>query len=240
MLSQVDFILAEDTRYSRKLLNHLGLRKRVISYYQPKEEQKIPGILDKLRAGLNGALITNCGTPLLSDPGFPLVRALIHEAIQVIPVPGPSAALPALIVSGIPADHFLFMGFPPKKGSRLERELKKVKDLPYTMVFYQSPERIEDFMIRVRRILGNRRFCIAREISKKNEKIIRGDLFEYEKVTAQETLRGELVVVLEGGTGGQPKKKVPDLNTRQDIMDYFHRVYGIPRNRIRDIIQRKR
>ncbi len=172
VLGRVDFIVAEDSRYSRKLLSHLQIHKKIISHYRPKEETQAEKIVAML-AGQDGALITDSGTPAISDPGFILVRKAIAAGIAVIPLPGPTAFIPALVASGIDPRRFLFLGFPPRRRSELRRFLETLAPLPYTLVFYESPRRLDDFLGVAAAVLGDRSFALAKEVSKKHEKIIR-------------------------------------------------------------------
>ena len=240
VLRSVPFIVVEDTRYSLKLLNHFGIKKPLVSYFHPREQEKVPFILKKLSSFGSAALITNSGTPVISDPGFPLVREAIRRGIRIVPLPGPSAIIPAVISSGIRSDRFLFLGFMPKKTGALQNALKGLKNADCPMVFYQSPRRIDQFLQISLQVFGPRIFSIAKEISKKNEKIIRGNLADFRVLLEKETLLGELVVVIDGNPYPETSQSAPSIESREDIYRYFKEIHRIPRNRIKDILQKKK
>ncbi len=239
ILGRVDFIIAEDTRYSQKLLSHLRLKKRMISHYRPKEESQAEKII-ALLAGQDGALITDSGTPAISDPGFILVGKAIDAGIEVLPLPGPTAFVPALVASGIDPQRFLFLGFPPRRASERQRLLKSLAPLPYTLVFYESPRRVEDFLSSAAAVLGGRPFALARELSKKHEKIIRGCLDEWPNAMRNESVLGEMVVIIAGSPGRPRSEDVPRLHSLDDIYAYFQERHGLRKNEIKKIIMRKK
>ena len=239
-LKSVDLVAAEDTRYSLKLLNHLGIKKRMVSYFKPKELEKSAYILQQLTEGQSVALITDSGTPGISDPGFILIRQAIEAGIKVESLPGPTAFVPALTLSGISCAQFLFLGFPPRKTGELELYLKNLKALDYALIFYESPRRLEHFMAVAAKILGNRSFAIVKEISKKNERVIRGNLHHLETLLSQEVLLGEFVVIIEG-YGEQKEKETESiqLDSLEDIFTYFKENHGISKNQLKKVLMRK-
>jgi 16S rRNA (cytidine1402-2'-O)-methyltransferase len=239
VLKTVDFIIAEDTRYSIKLLNHLKIKKKMYSYYKPLEEKKTESIIKRLKANKSAALITDSGTPGISDPGYVLIKRAILENILIVPLPGPSALLPGLISSGLRCERFIFLGFLPKKPGLMKREIEKIADFPYTMIFYESPRRIEQFLKIAAGILLNRQFCLCKEISKKNEKFIRGDLKDYSSILNDEIILGEIVIIIEG-KDNKTEKQVIKIDTLEDIYSHFRLNYQISKNHIKDIIQKKR
>jgi 16S rRNA (cytidine1402-2'-O)-methyltransferase len=239
VLSQVDFIIAEDSRYSQKLLNHLQIKKKIISHYRPKEEtqaEKIVILLEKQ----DGALITDSGTPSISDPGFILIRKAIALHIPVIPLPGPTAFIPALIASGIDPQRFIFLGFPPRRQSDLRRFFKSLAPLPYTLVFYESPRRVEKFLQNAAAVLGERRFAMAKELSKKHEKIIRGRLDEWPAALKDETILGEMVMVIAGNSQAPTLEPPPPLQSIEDIYAYFRERHGLGKNQLKKILMKKK
>jgi len=238
ILKSVDFIIAEDTRYSLKLLNNLGIKKKLYSYYKPKEEEKAKTII-KYLLNKNGALITDSGTPLISDPGNILIRKALGEGIDIISLPGPTAFVPALTNSGLPADTFIFAGFSPKKGGKLKTHLEQYSGLKHTLIFYESPRRVQRFLETAYEIFGNRRFSISKEISKKNEKTIRGTLSDHKELIEEIIALGEFVIVIEGNRGDESEDK-PELNSVEDIFDYFKSGYGISRNEIKKILMTRK
>ncbi len=233
ILNYVDFIVVEDTRYSLKLLNSLNIKKKLVSYYKPKEEQKSVMIL-KLLENKEGAIITDSGTPLISDPGFILVKKVIEKGIEIISLPGPTAFVPALTNSGLPPDTFHFAGFSPRKRGKLKLYLKKLENLETTLIFYESPRRVVDFLEIANEVFGNRRFSISKELSKKNEKIIRGKLGDFKSVLGETKILGEFVIVIEGNIG-ESTESVPEINSMDDVYEYFKNKFGISKN----ILKRK-
>ena len=237
-LRKIDFIIAEDTRYSLKLLTHLEIKKKLISYYRPHESRKADAIIDMLRTR-DAALITDSGTPLISDPGYILIEKAIENGIEIIPLPGPTAFIPALVASGINPKSFVFMGFPPRKRGELVSGLKSLALCPHTLVFYESPRRAENFLKAAYSVLGNRRFCIGKEISKRYEKMIRGELESLETVLEPEHLLGEIVIIVEGASKETRSPMKPEINSRDDIFAYFKDKYGIPKNSIKNALMKK-
>ena len=238
VLRSVDVIFCEDTRRTLKILNHLEIKKRLVSYYKPREQEKLGTIMRILRTQV-GALVTDSGTPLISDPGLLLVQRALDERIDILPLPGPSAFLPALVASGINGRSFLFLGFPPRARGELSRYLKRLSQFPFTLVFYESPRRVKAFLETARSVLGNRRFCLAKEISKKNERMIRGELEQLDEIFQDEVLLGEMVVVLEGGREGETRTEAPDLQTLDDIYSYFLETHNISKNKIKSIFMKR-
>lgn len=208
-LQRVDLIAAEDTRHSKKLLQHFGIDKPMIAYHEHNERERSSEILNQLQAGRQIALISDAGTPLISDPGYHLVR-LLHEAgIRVVPVPGPSAVVAALSASGLATDRFIFEGFPPAKSTARQKYFAALAQEPRTLVFYESPHRLLDTLADMRDTLGRtRRITLARELTKTFETIHQDTLEAMVLwVTDQpEQQKGESVLVVEGATQ-QPSER---------------------------------
>lgn len=240
VLSQADFIIAEDSRYTLKLLRHLGLRKRIVSHYRPKEEEQAQKIAAMLAAGQDGALVTDSGTPGISDPGFVLVRQVIAAGIEVIPLPGPTAFVPALAASGIDPRRFLFLGFPPRSKGERRRFLEDLLPLPYTLVFYESPRRLEDLLEAAAAVLGDREFALAKEISKRHEKIIRATLGHWRPALAGEAVLGEMVLVVAGGRRMVSEEAAPEFADIDDLYAFFQRRYGIGKNALKKVLMKKK
>ena len=198
VLGEVAAIACEDTRQTLKLLNRYGIRKPLISYYQPREGQRVPEIVRTLREGRDVALVSDAGTPGISDPGFPLIRAALKDGITVVPVPGPSAVATALSAAGLPTHRFLFAGFPPPKRSGLTRCLEALRSEEATLVFYLPTRRIADFLAAVVDVLGDRRVVIARELTKVHEEFLRGKAAELAATLGGRLLKGEATVLVEG------------------------------------------
>ncbi len=198
VLREVDLIVGEDSRRTRKLLYHYGITARFApSLYQGTEAARVAGILRLLEEGNDIALVSDAGTPLISDPGYPLVRAAVERGIEVVPVPGPAAFLAALVASGLPSDRFLFWGYLPRRAGRRRKALEELSSLPYTAVAYESPHRIEDTLEALAELCPDRPLVIARELTKLHEEFLRGTVAELlGEVRGRGGLRGELVLVL--------------------------------------------
>ena len=201
ILKEVDFILCEDTRQTAKLLNHYGIYKQLISYFQHSKISKIEYIVNLLNQGKNLALVTDAGTPGISDPGNLLIEHITHnikqEEVKIVPIPGASAVAAALSISGFPADKFVFMGFPPHKKGR-EKYFKEIADAKYTIVFYESVHRIVKALEQLKNILSeDRKIVICRELTKQFETIYRGNIGEILEKVKGDKIKGEFVVVLE-------------------------------------------
>ncbi len=198
VLGEVEAIACEDTRQTLKLLNRLGIRKRLISYFHPQEGRRIPEILALLQAGKDVALVSDAGTPGISDPGFPLIREALKLVLPVVPVPGPSAVAAALSAAGLPTHRFLFLGFPPPKREGTRKLLASIGSEPGTLVFYLPTRRIAEFLEITLKTLGDRRVVIARELTKVHEEFIRGSAAELAASLAGRSLKGEAAVLVEG------------------------------------------
>lgn len=202
-LKEADLILAEDTRVSSKLLHHLGIDKKLTPHHKFNEHKTISGIVVKLQQGQQIALISDAGTPGISDPGFLLVRACVESGVEVECLPGATALIPALAVSGLPAERFVFEGFLPQKKGRQKR-LQQLTDETRTLIFYESPFRLVKTLGQLSDTFGGeRRACVCRELSKLFEEIKRGTLDDLQKYYLESPPKGEIVIVVEG----LPKKK---------------------------------
>ncbi|MFZ8848595.1 MAG: 16S rRNA (cytidine(1402)-2'-O)-methyltransferase [Minisyncoccia bacterium] len=194
ILKEVDYIICEDTRRTNILLNHYHIKnKKLISYFAPKEDQKIPFLLEIIKK-YKSALVVDAGMPGISDPGYKLIKACLENNLEIEVLPGPSAFLTALVGSGLPTDKFLFLGFLPKKG--LKKYLERIKELDVTIIFYESPKRLERTLKTIDEVLGNCKIAIAREISKIYEEYLRGDLKEIISRLKDKKLKGEITFVL--------------------------------------------
>jgi 16S rRNA (cytidine1402-2'-O)-methyltransferase len=198
VLGEVEVIACEDTRQTLKLLNRYCLKKKLISYFHPREGQKVPEIIHLVKSGRDVALVSDAGTPGISDPGFPLIRRALSEGLEVIPIPGPSAVAAAVSVSGLPTHRFLFAGFPPPKKEGLRKLLQSLSSEKATLVFYLPTRRIIDFLTAVLEGLGDRRVVIARELTKIHEEFIRGTAASLLPDLENRPLRGEATVLVEG------------------------------------------
>ncbi len=195
-LKKVDFLLCEDTRITAELLNKLDIKKKLVHSDDHNEDSLKEMVLSKLQDGLNIGLVTDRGTPIISDPGYKIVEYVTKNGFNVISLPGPTAFVPALTMSGINPAPFLFYGFLNSKESKRIKELESLKKLPYTIILYEAPHRITDMLKSLLAVFGNRQIALCREISKKYEEAIRGTIEEV--LTISDTLKGEMVIVVEG------------------------------------------
>lgn len=195
-LEKADLIACEDTRNSGMLLKKLNISKPLISHHEHNQEVSIEKILQALQEGKKVAVISDAGYPVISDPGNRLVQSVIKEDIPVISMSGANAALNALAASGLDASHFLFYGFLDSKSSRRKAQLEELASFPYTLIFYEAPHRIKEMLEDLLEVLGNRKICLARELTKLYEEYLRGTISEV--LDAAEGLKGEMVVVVEG------------------------------------------
>jgi len=202
ILKEVDVIAAEDTRRSLKLLNFLGISKPLLSYWSEKEKIKTAEIIERLRTGLSVALISDAGTPGISDPGALLVRSAIEEGLSVVPIPGPSALIAALSVSGLPSDEFTFLGFLPSKAAQRQKKLIDLALESRTLIFYEAPHRIVDTLLDVEEIFDGRKAVLVKEITKFYEEIVRGTITEVLETLKSRTIAGEYVLLVEGKVRG--------------------------------------
>jgi 16S rRNA (cytidine1402-2'-O)-methyltransferase len=204
VLAGADYIAAEDPRQTRKLLAHLGLSKPLLSYYEAREEQTLPKILALLQDGKTIALVTDGGTPAVSDPGYRLVRAATEASIPVIPVPGPSALTAALSASGLPPARVTFAGFLPPKSSARRVALAELSDRRDTIVFFESPRRLAELLADALAVLGDREVVIFRELTKVFEERISGRLSELAERLAGTEVKGEVTILIQGREAPAP------------------------------------
>ena len=195
VLSSVEFIFAEDTRVSKKLLNHYSIDKKIYSYHDHSRDSEVVNLINILVDGSNVALISDAGTPTISDPGYRLIRQCIKKGIDVIPIPGPSAVTAALSVAGLPSDSFTFIGFLPQKKGRVKK-IEQLNDIGNTIIVFESPHRILKTLNQFLEILGNRQVVIGRELTKLYEEIIRGNLKEVIQRISDKSLKGEIVIMI--------------------------------------------
>ncbi|MFH2048943.1 MAG: 16S rRNA (cytidine(1402)-2'-O)-methyltransferase [bacterium] len=202
ILKEVELIACEDTRHSGGLLNKLGIKKKLISYHEFNEASRAEQLIDILKQGSSVGVISDAGSPGISDPAYRVVRAAIDNNITVIPLPGANSIIPALTASGLPTDRFFFEGFLPNKSGARKTRLGKLIDFPHTLIFFESPHRIVKSLNDILEVFGDRRACVAREITKLHEQFIRGTISEILNILGK-TAKGEIVIVVEGS----PKKK---------------------------------
>lgn len=219
-LKRVDLIAAEDTRVTGNLLHKFGIKTKMISYHEHNAEKSGTLILEALSRGEKVGLVSDAGTPLVSDPGYRLVQDVISRGYKISAIPGPSAPIMALILSGLPSDRFFFGGFLPSKSGERKRYLEEVKDIPSSLIFFETAPRLMASLTDIIEILGNRPAAIARELTKLYEEILRGNLSELiMQLSDRETLKGEIVLVI----GPPLPKAAPSEEEIKERLAYYLR-----------------
>ncbi|MBW2013510.1 MAG: 16S rRNA (cytidine(1402)-2'-O)-methyltransferase [Deltaproteobacteria bacterium] len=245
-LGHVDLVAAEDTRHTGRLLAHHHIKCRMTSFHEHNENERTPDLINRLKAGSSVALVSNAGTPSVSDPGYRLVKEAVINHIRVIPIPGVSAVIAALSVSGLPTDSFVFIGFPAKKKAKRLKQLKDLSGETKTMVFYESPKRILTFLKEIISIMGDRYGVLSREMTKLHEEFIRGLLSEIlSSLNARPSIKGECTLLV---TGCQENKEISIKTVRTEILKALEKKesklselskiiaknYGLPKNKVYD------
>jgi 16S rRNA (cytidine1402-2'-O)-methyltransferase len=202
ILKEASWVACEDTRTTRRLLDHYGIETRTISYHEHNEVTRTDDLVARLASGETGALVSDAGTPLLNDPGYRIVHAAIDAGVRIEAIPGPSALLAALVVSGLPTDQIHFAGFLPAKQGQRSRLLESLQDEQATLVFYEAPHRILEALEDVSSIMGARPVVVARELTKVYEEVLRGTAAEIRAtLAARDSVRGEFVLMVSKATG---------------------------------------
>ncbi|HAF15327.1 MAG TPA: 16S rRNA (cytidine(1402)-2'-O)-methyltransferase [Blastocatellia bacterium] len=198
LLGEVDVIACEDTRHTRKLLNHFGIKAKTVSYHEHNERERATELLELINRGSDVAIVSDAGTPVINDPGFRLVQLAIANNVRVVPVPGPSALITALAASGMPTDEFFFGGFLPARSGARRTRLTELRLLPATLIFYEGPHRIAATLKDAHEILGEREAVVARELTKLHEELARGRLSELAaRFSSSASARGEMVLIID-------------------------------------------
>ena len=216
ILKEVDVIFAEDTRTTKQLLNHFDIKNKLISSHLYNENQNEDKEINYLKEGENVAIVSDRGTPVISDPGYILVKTAIENGYNVVCLPGPTAVIPALVMSGLSGGPFTFYGFLNSKESKRKKELESLKNNPYPIAFYEAPHRLMKTLNNIYEIFGNRKIAIVREISKKYEEVIRDNVENILKTV--ENLKGEIVVVVEGN---HEKKSFDNISIKEHVDLYI-------------------
>ncbi len=217
ILEEVDLIAAEDTRHTKKLLVHYGIITPLTSYHLHNENAKSASLVQRLSSGCRVALISDAGTPIVSDPGFRLVQGAIQAGIPVVPIPGPSALTAILSACGLPSERFVFEGFlPARKAERRER-LRELREEQRTLVFYEAPHRVKESLQDLLEVLGDRQVVLGREMTKVYEEFIRGSVSELAAQAKTNEWRGEMTLVVSGAIGDRVSKRDRDRDLRSEI-----------------------
>ncbi len=224
ILREVRLIACEDTRQTRKLLDHYSIETPLVSYHEHNEAERAAELADQLEGGASIAVVSDAGMPLVADPGYRLVRAAIERGVVVEPIPGPSACLTALAASGLPTDEFRFGGFLPPKGGKRQKCLESLRGEACTLVFYEAPHRILETLEDIERVLPGRPVVVARELTKVHEEFLRGSAREiHALLAARDSIRGEITVLV-----GKAESAAPDERPVEEAVEELERV-GIPR-----------
>lgn len=216
ILRNVDIVAAEDTRNSKKLLMAYGIDTPLMSHHEHNQQVSIPKILERLSNGESVAVISDAGYPLVSDPGQRLVQETIDHGFNVVSCSGANAAMNALVASGMSCYHYLFYGFLDSKSSKRVKQLEELKLFPYTLIFYEAPHRIDDTLKDILEVFGDRKICLARELTKMHEEFIRGTISEVLEVAS--SLKGEMVIVVEGH---QKEEEIFDMDICIDRVNAY-------------------
>lgn len=201
VLRSVDIIACEDTRHTRKLLNHFEITAKLVSYHEHNENERAPSFIEKLKVGTSIAVVSDAGTPGIADPSFRVVELAIENGILVVPVPGPAAFVAAVVASGLPTDSIFFGGFLPSKSGERRKRLEEIRDIPATLVLYETPHRLARSLSDCLAVLGDRRSAVAREITKLHEAFAFGSLSTLAAEYADAGVRGEIVLVIDRARG---------------------------------------
>jgi len=217
VLASVDLVAAEDTRRTGRLLQGIGLKKKMVSLYDANERERVDRIVSALHEGWSVALVSDAGMPLVSDPGYRLVRACADEALDVRVVPGPSAVLAALVVSGLPTDRFTFEGFPPRKPGERMKRLEGLRSDARTLIFFEAPGRVKTLLRDALVVFGDRRAALCRELTKRHEEVVRGRISEV-LGGLDDDPKGEVVLVIEGAQSPAPVNLAACVEEAQELV----------------------
>jgi 16S rRNA (cytidine1402-2'-O)-methyltransferase len=222
VLKEAAWIACEDTRHTRRLLDHFGIARPTISYHEHNERERTPELIEELAGGAVGALVSDAGMPLISDPGYRLVRAAIDRGIRVEPIPGPSALLAALSASGLPGGSFYFGGFLPPKSAARSRALEAHRHQMVPLIFYEAPHRILETLAEIERVMGTRPVVVARELTKVHEEFLRGTAAEIRAtLEARPAVKGEITLLIAAAPNGPASDTDDDTPIAQAVGNYI-------------------
>jgi len=241
ILKEVKIIAAEDTRHTKKLLGHYQINTKVTSYYEYNKFKKAPYLVEILKNGQDIALVSDAGMPGISDPGYVLINLALKNNIKLIPVPGVSALITALVVSGLPTDKFVFEGFLPRKIKERKKYFRSIENEERTIIFYEAPHRLKKTLKDMLEILGDRKIVIARELTKKYEEIIRGNLIQVLSEINAKEIKGEITLIVQGGFENKGNDSIDFLMKEGIIEEYLNKlkIQGYSNKEIIKISQEK-
>jgi 16S rRNA (cytidine1402-2'-O)-methyltransferase len=242
VLKEVDVVAAEDTRHTQILLSHYDIHTPLTSYHEHNEKTKSQELVTRLARGQNVALVSDAGTPAISDPGFRLIAQAIRAGVRIIPVPGASALTAVLSASGLPTDRFVFEGFLPARKTQRRERLQTLRDETRTLIFYEAPHRLKDTLGDIRELLGNREAVLAREVSKIHEEFLRGPVSELVRALGSGDIRGEVTLIISGSSGlpgvseDRLKAEILELKGKglrvKEIAEVLGEKFGYPKKEI--------
>jgi 16S rRNA (cytidine1402-2'-O)-methyltransferase len=242
VLKEVDVVAAEDTRHTQILLSHYDIHTPLTSYHEHNEKTKSQQLVTRLARGQNVALVSDAGTPAISDPGFRLIAQAIRAGVRIIPVPGASALTAVLSASGLPTDRFVFEGFLPARKTQRRERLQTLRDETRTLIFYEAPHRLKDTLGVIRELLGNREAVLARELSKIHEEFLRGPVSELVRALGSGDIRGEVTLIISGSSGlpgvseDRLKAEILELKGKglrvKEIAEVLGEKFGYPKKEI--------
>ena len=215
VLREVQIVACEDTRHTQRLLHHFGIKTKTISYHEHNERERAEELCRLLESGSNIALVSDAGTPLVSDPGYRVVNAAIARAVPVVAIPGAAGFVAALVASGMPADQFLFAGFLPSRANARRAKLETLREIPATLIFYEAPHRLAATLKDALQVLGNRPAVVARELTKLHEEIARGTLTDLIERFSTQPIRGEIVLIIGAEAVGSSQEETREISPQR-------------------------
>ncbi|MBE7028637.1 MAG: 16S rRNA (cytidine(1402)-2'-O)-methyltransferase [Ruminococcaceae bacterium] len=222
-LKEVDLIAAEDTRHTLKLLNHFEIKKPLISYYEHNKQYKGAKIISELKSGKNVALVSDAGTPVISDPGEQLVKECIENGIEIESLPGACAAITAMTLCGLDSRRFMFYGFLSHKKQEKIKELNDLKDIKQTLIFYEAPHKLKSTLECIEEVMGNREISLLRELTKIHQEVLRCDVLGAKKIYEEKEPKGEYVIVLSGAKKGEYDNPFADMSIYEHVEYYINK-----------------
>lgn len=221
ILKEVELIAAENTRHTRKLLNHFKISTPITSYYEHNQDKKAPYLIEKIKGGTKVALVSDAGMPGISDPGYLLIKLALQNNIKIIAIPGVTALITALVISGLSTNQFIFGGFLPRKSTERKRFLHTLLSEERTIIFYEAPHRLIKTLKDILALWGDRRIALARELTKKHEEVLRGTISQILSTLEGKEIKGEITLVIEGRLREEKKKEEDNVSASEIMVDFI-------------------